>query len=105
MKLNKTLYYDSSGNTLITEQGWIELRKFCESIVYKTVGAKRYTDDLISRALIECAESLPKYDIEKNNELGGWLYWIVRGSITKEACSNKKEIPYDPRQLPIPQSY
>ena len=95
MKLNTENYFTDTGEIIINEQGWLDLRCFSESIIYKSVGKKNYNEDLISEAMIVCAESLPLYDSSKNDQLGGWLYWRVRGGISKQACKNKKEIPYD----------
>ena len=95
MKLNYDNYFTKDGEININTQGWLDLRSFSESIIYNVVGKKNYNEDLISEAMIVCAEKLSSYDSTKNDQLGGWLYWRVRGVISKQACKNKKEIPHD----------
>lgn len=103
MKLKKKNYYDADGNVFITEEGWVELRSFCEAILYKRIGAKYPIDDILSASLIACVEKLPKYNALKNNELGGFLFWTVLGEISKAACRLKKEIPMS--NLPVEDLY
>lgn len=93
MKLDPKNYYDEDGAVRITEQGWIDLRNFCRSILYKQIGTKYDISDLTTRALLNCIDKLPGYDPIKNVPLGGYLYWTVRGAISLTAIEIKKEIP------------
>lgn len=93
MKLHKENYFTPEGNVSISEQGWIDLQNFCKAILYKQVGKKYPIEDLLSSSIIACVEKLKLYNQLLNNELGGFLYWTVRGEISKAACKLKKEIP------------
>lgn len=103
MKLKKKNYYTPEGLVFITEEGWIDLRNFCEAILYKRIGNKYPIEDILSASLIACVEKLPKYNALKNNELGGFLFWTVLGEISKSAHKLKKEIPMS--NLPIEDLY
>ena len=97
MKLKKD-YYFNGDDVAITEKGWLDLQNFCKSILYKQYGRKLNQDtldDLTSTALLACVDNLKNYDKEKNSELGGYLYWIVRGEVTKYLQRVSKEIATD----------
>lgn len=97
MKLEKSLYF-SNGEVDISEQGWLDLYEFCKSILYKQYCGKLNVDvleDLVSVSLLACVDNLSKYDEKKNDELGGFLYWIVRGEVTKYLQKASKEISTD----------
>lgn len=93
MKLNPEYYYDEDGAVRITDQGWIDLRNFCRSILYKQIGTKYDINDLTTRAMLNCIDKLPDYNPSKNVPLGGYLYWTVRGAISLTAIEFKREIP------------
>lgn len=99
MKLDARQYFN--GNRVrITEQGWIDLRKFCQSVLYKNYGTKftkEMQEDLVSICLLGCVDNLEKYDASRNDELGGFLYWKVRGEVTKLMQKAVKEISVDMR--------
>ena len=93
MKLDPDNYYNTDGQVDITEQGWLDLRNFCKSILYKQIGTKYCIDDILTTAMIRCIDQLPKYDKSKIVPLGGLLYWTVRGTISLAAITIKKEMP------------
>ena len=97
MKLDINDFY-SNGKINITDKGWIELQRFCKTIIFKQYGLKfdRSTqEDIISICLLGCYDNLEKYDAQKNNELGGFMYWIVRGEVTKYLQKAIKEVQTD----------
>lgn len=94
MKLDKNKFFSKAGEMRITDEGWLDLQNFCKAIIYKNVGTQYPTEDLISDAIIACVNKLPDYNPNKNNQLGGYLYWPVRGVISMNAHHAKKEIPW-----------
>lgn len=97
MKLDKSQYFQD-GNVDITEKGWLDLFEFCKSIIYKQYSGKFTGDvleDLVSMSLLACVDKLSEYDESRNSELGGYLYWIVRGEVTKYIQKMSREIAVD----------
>lgn len=100
MKLDSSQYFEN-GHIFVTEKGWLDLYKFCQSILYKNYGTKFSKDvqeDLTSICLLSCIDNLEKYNAEKNDELGGFLYWKVRGEVTKYMQKVIKEVATDMRE-------
>ena len=98
MKLDKNLYFNAIGEVDITEKGWLDLYEFCKSILYKQYCGKLSADvleDLVSISLLACVDNLTNYDEKKNNQLGGYLYWIVRGEVTKYMQKKSREVCVD----------
>lgn len=98
MTLDKSLYFNSIGEVDITEKGWLDLFEFCKSIIYKQYVGKFPADvleDLVSQSLLACVDNLKNYDEQKNNQLGGYLYWIVRGEVTKYIQKMSREVAMD----------
>lgn len=94
MKLKADQFFNN-GEVCISEDGWLDLLAFCKSILYKQYGKKLSQDtldDLVSMSLLACVDNLEKYDVNKNSELGGYLYWIVRGEVTKYLQKVSREV-------------